>query len=364
MRRSSRRSSTSAPWGCRWRKADVRVSWLQALPKSKRHSRRYAPLHPFAMRSFDLRGYDVVITSGSAFAKGVRVPPSALHLCYCYSPMRWAWSFEQHADRAALTPSARVAPRLALPALRRWDFASARNVSRFVAVSTEVSERIRTTYGRGSEIVFPPVDVGRFRHDRPAGDDFLVVSRLDAYKRIDLAVRACTTLGLPLLVVGDGPGARDAAVDRRTDGALRRQAHRSRGHVAVRALPRTDPARRGRLRPHAPGGERGGPPVVAFARGGALDTVRDGETGVLFTRTHGGVARGCVARPAGAELGRRAPPRARGDVLGRGSSFRASAPCSRRRWSSGSWAASGRTTRRRAHRGSGVRGRVDPINDS
>ena len=263
-------------------KADVRVSWLQGLPKVKRHSRRYAPLHPFAMRSFDLRGYDVVITSGSAFAKGVRVPPSALHLCYCYSPMRWAWSFEQHADRAALTPSARVAARLALPALRRWDFASARNVGRFVAVSTEVSERIRTTYGRGSEIVFPPVDVGRFRHDRPAGDDFLVVSRLDAYKRIDLAVRACTTLGLPLLVVGDGPeretlrsiaGPTVRFAGRLTDREVTSRFERCRALI----LPGEDDFALTPLEANA-----AGRPVVAFARGGALDTVRDGETGVLF----------------------------------------------------------------------------------
>jgi hypothetical protein len=123
-------------------KADVRVSWMQGLPKWKRHFRRYMPLYPFAVRSFDLRGYDVVITSSSAFAKGVRVPPSALHLCYCYTPMRWAWSFDQYVGRSALSPSARAAARLTLPALRRWDTATARNVDRFIAISTEVSARI------------------------------------------------------------------------------------------------------------------------------------------------------------------------------------------------------------------------------
>ena len=186
-------------------KADVRVSWMQGLPKWKRNFRNYLPLYPFAVRSFDLRGYDVVITSSSAFAKGVRVPASALHLCYCYTPMRWAWSFDRYVDGSALSPSARMAARLTIPALRRWDTATARGVDRFVAISTEVADRIRATYGRGSDIVFPPVDVARFRHDRRVGENFLVVSRLNAYKRIDLAVRACTTLGLPLVVVGDGP---------------------------------------------------------------------------------------------------------------------------------------------------------------
>ena len=263
-------------------KADVRVSWLQGLPKWKRHFRRYAPLHPFAVRSFDLRGYDVVITSGSAIAKGVRVPSSALHLCYCYSPMRWAWSFDQRAERSALTSSARAAARLAVPALRRWDFATARNVDRFVAVSTEVSRRIRAAYGRGSEVVFPPVDVARFRHDRSTTGDFLVVSRLDAHKRIDLAVRACTTLGLPLLVVGDGPerealqsiaGPTVRFAGRLTDREVTSRFERCRALI----LPGEEDFGLTPLEANA-----AGRPVVAFARGGALDTVRDGETGVLF----------------------------------------------------------------------------------
>ena len=140
-------------------KADVRVSWMQSLPKWKQNFRNYMPLYPFAVRSFDLRGYDVVITSSSAFAKGVRVPPSALHLCYCYTPMRWAWSFDRYVAGSSLGPSARMAARLTIPALQRWDTATARNVDRFVAISTEVSERIRATYRRGSDVVFPPVNV-------------------------------------------------------------------------------------------------------------------------------------------------------------------------------------------------------------
>ena len=259
-------------------KADVRVSWLHGLPRWKRHFRRYVPLHPFAVRSFDLRGYDVVITSGSAFAKGVRVPPSALHLCYCHSPMRWAWDFERHVDRSELT----MAARLALPALRRWDFAAARTVDRFVAVSTEVSRRIRATYGRGSDIVLPPVDVARFRYDRSASEDFLVVSRLDAYKRVDLAVRACTTLGLPLVVVGDGPeremlqsiaGPTVRFAGRLTERETTSRIERCRALI----VPGEDDFGLTALEANA-----AGRPVVALARAGALDTVRDGDTGVLF----------------------------------------------------------------------------------
>jgi glycosyltransferase involved in cell wall biosynthesis len=230
-------------------KADVRVSWMRGLPSWNRHFRRYMPLYPFAVRSFDLRGYDVVITSSAAFARDVRVPPSALHLCY---------------------------------SLRRLDSATARNVDRFVAISTAVSDRIRATYGRGSEIVFPPVDVARFRHDRSVGDYFLVVSRLDAHERIDLAVRACTTLKLPLVVVGDGPeremlqsiaGPTVRFAGRLTDREVTSQFERCRALI----LPGEKDFGLTPLEANA-----AGRPVVALARGGALDTVRDGETGVLF----------------------------------------------------------------------------------
>ena len=263
-------------------KADVRVSWMHRLPNWRQNFRNYMPLYPFAVRSFDLRGYDVVITSSSAFAKGVRVPPEAMHLCYCYTPMRWAWSFDRYVNCSALSTSARMAARLTLPALRRWDTATARNVDRFVAISTDVAERIRTTYGRGSDVVFPPVDVARFRHDRPVGDYFLVVSRLNAYKRIDLAVQACTTLGLPLVVVGAGPeramlesvaGPTVRFAGRLSDREVTSLFERCRAFI----LPGEEDFGLTPLEANA-----AGRPVVAFAQGGTLDTVRDGETGVLF----------------------------------------------------------------------------------
>jgi hypothetical protein len=126
-------------------KADVRVSWMRRLPNWKRNFRSYMPLYPLAVRSFDLSGYDVVITSSSAFAKGVRVPPEALHLCYCYTPMRWAWSFDRYTQLSTMSSSAKLAAKLTLPALRRWDAARSRSVGRCVALSSEVSQRLRAT---------------------------------------------------------------------------------------------------------------------------------------------------------------------------------------------------------------------------
>lgn len=267
-----------APLDC----ADVRVSWMRWLPSWRRHFRSYLPLYPLAVRSFDLEGYDVVITSSSAWAKGVRVPERALHFCYCYTPMRWAWGFDAYVGRSALGLPARIAARLLVPALRAWDVATARRVDRFVAISSEVARRIRTSYGRGCDVVFPPVDVERFRHDRGAGESFLVVSRLNAYKRIDLAVDACTMHGLPLVVVGDGPDR--AMLERRAGPTVRFTGRLPDAEVTelfetCRAfiLPGEEDFGLTPLEANA-----AGRPVVAFGRGGTLDTVRDDETGVLF----------------------------------------------------------------------------------
>ena len=261
---------------------DVRVSWMQRLPGWKRHFKAYLPLYPFGVRSFDLRGFDLVISSSSAWGKGVRVPASAVHVCYCHTPMRWAWSFDDYVSRSELHVAERMAARVVMSPLRAWDVSTAQGVDRFVANSTMVAERIRTCYGRDSDIVFPPIDVGRFRSDMPRGDFLLVVSRLNSYKRIDLAVRACTTLGLPLIVAGDGPdrpalealaGPSVRFVGRLPDSEVTRLFE----ECAAFILPGMEDFGLTPLEANAAGA-----PVVAFGFGGALDTVIDGTTGVLF----------------------------------------------------------------------------------
>ena len=256
--------------------ADVRVSWMQRLPGWRRHFKAYLPLYPFAVRSFDLAGFDLVISSSSAWAKGVRVPDGAVHVCYCYTPMRWAWSFDDYVGRSELGPVARAAAGLVMGALRWWDVRSSRGVHRFVAISTEVAARIRRTYGRESDVVFPPVGVERFRADVPPEDFFLVVSRLNSYKRIDLAVAACTALGVPLVVVGDGP--HRAALERLAGPTVRFTGRLGDGEVArlferCRALilPGAEDFGLTPLEANA-----AGRPVVAFGAGGALDTVVPG----------------------------------------------------------------------------------------
>lgn len=262
--------------------ADVRVSWMQRLPLWKKHFKFYLPLYPAGIRSLDLTGYDLIITSSSAWAKGVRVPPGARHVCYCYTPMRWVWSFDEYVGRSEMSAGARLAARLVIGALRRWDVRTSGSVDRFMAISSEVAARIRQCYGRESDVVFPPVDVARFRYDRPVGDYFLVVSRLNSYKRIDLAVEACTALGLPLVVVGDGPDR--AGLERIAGPTVRFMGRLPDAEVTALfegchafILPGKEDFGLTPLEANA-----AGRPVVAFGAGGALDTVRDGETGVLF----------------------------------------------------------------------------------
>ena len=261
---------------------DVHVSWMQRLPGWRKHFKAYLPLYPFGVRSFDLTGYDVVISSSSAWGKGVRVPASAVHVCYCHTPMRWAWSFDNYVSRSELGLAERAAARVVMAPLRAWDVSTAQKVDRFVANSTIVSERIRSCYGRESDVIFPPIDVARFHADNPRGDFLLVVSRLNSYKRIDVAVRACSALGLQLVVVGDGPD-RDALeklagptvrfVGRLPDAEVTRLFE----ECAAFILPGMEDFGLTPLEANAAGA-----PVVAFGAGGALDTVIDGTTGILF----------------------------------------------------------------------------------
>jgi len=184
------------------RKHRVTASFLNPF---KRCYRSLLPLMPMALESFDMRGYDLIISSESGPAKGVIAPSSAHHICYCHTPMRYLWDLYP-AYRQELTPS-RVKRALMVPLanyLRLWDFASAARVDRFLANSYHVRNRIWKTYRREAEVVYPPVDVDSFRWE-PADDYFLVVSELVPYKRIDTAVRLFARTGQRLVIAGNGP---------------------------------------------------------------------------------------------------------------------------------------------------------------
>ena len=269
----------------------IRTSWLQRAPGVRRHYRRYLPLFPRAIESFDLAGYDLVVSTSHCVAKGAIPAPGARHVCYCHTPMRYVWD-QEHAyfpRRTGLTARLRGP---VLDRLRAWDVASASRVHQFVANSSFVAQRIRRYYGREAEVVHPPVDVDFFtpaadaEARRAPGDYCLVVSALAPYKRIEWAIAACAKAGVELRVVGDGPERERLA---RLAGPGARLLGRVDG-VALRDL------YRGALCLLQPGVEdfgiasvealASGTPVVALGQGGVLDVVEDGVHGVL-TRTEG-----------------------------------------------------------------------------
>lgn len=264
------------------RDADVRVSWMQRLPGWQRHFRAMLPLYPSAVASLDLRGFDVIVSSSSAWAKAARAPRGAAHVCYCHTPMRWVWDYERYVAREGFGALTRLALPPVIAALRRWDVRTAARPSHIVVNSRVVQERVQRCWGRTSELLPPPVETSRFAVGRGPGRAHLIVSRLAHYKRIDLAVAAFTQLGLPLEIIGDGPAR--AALQAAAGPSITFRGRVDDAGVAAamrdcRALifPGEEDFGITPLEANACGR-----PVIAFGAGGALETVRDGETGVLF----------------------------------------------------------------------------------
>jgi glycosyltransferase involved in cell wall biosynthesis len=263
---------------------DVRTSFMQRLPLVTRKHQPYLLLYPLAFESFDLSEFDVVISNSSAFCKGVVTSPATLHICYCLTPMRWVWNYHAYVGRERLPAAARFVLPAAISRLRTWDIATAQNVDRFLAISRTVAARIRKYYRREAAVIYPPVNTQAFApQPERVGDYYLIVSRLIPYKRIDLAVDAFTRLGLPLRIVGSG-GRDEAAlraragrcvefVGRVSDAELKDLYARCRALV----FPGEEDFGIAPLEANA-----SGRPVIAYAGGGALDTVVDGQTGVLF----------------------------------------------------------------------------------
>ena len=261
--------------------ADVRTSFLQRLPGAVHHHRSLLPLFPLAMASFDLSDYDLVLSSSHAAAKSVRTRHGQLHICYSHTPMRYAWDLMEDYI-APLHPLKRLFARRLLLRLRSWDRRTARGVDHFLANSAFTADRIRRCYGRAATVLHPPVEVERFRSAARKGSHFVTVSRLVPYKRVDAIVAAFNRLGLPLVVVGRGPEretlAAAAGPNVELAGALDDEALASvlaeaRGFV-IAAVEDFGIA--------PVEAQAAGTPVVALGRGGALETVVEGETGTFF----------------------------------------------------------------------------------
>jgi glycosyltransferase involved in cell wall biosynthesis len=257
----------------------VTISRLQHLGFSQGNFRRLLPLYPMAVRGLRLPpATDVVLSSSSAFAHGVRVPPGALHVCYCHAPFRYAW-YEQARALAEVPAPLRSPLRVQLRRMRRWDLAASRRVDSYIANSQLTHERIQRFYGREAPIIHPPVETHRFTPGEP-GDSLLVVSELVAHKRVHIALEAARRARVPIRIVGSGPdhAALHAAypeaefLGRASDEQLVGL------YASARAVVVASIEEFGITAVEA---QAAGRPVIAAARGGALETVLDGQTGRL-----------------------------------------------------------------------------------
>lgn len=265
---------------------DVHTSYLQNWPWSKTKHQLYPVLRTTAFESFDLSEYDVVISSSTAESKGVITKPETLHVCYCNTPTRYYWSdyakYREDTGFGFLAPLVRLVMPSVVQKMRLWDFAAAQRVDRFIGNSGYVKRRIEKYYRQPATVIHPPIDAGRFKVYNGKREGLVVVSRLIPYKRVDLAVQACTELGLPLTVIGDGTEMTklqalagptvtfagrlsDAEI---TDALGRAEAFLFTAEEDFGLTPLEAMA--------------SGTPVIAYGKGGATETVVEGKTGLFF----------------------------------------------------------------------------------
>ncbi|MET3438010.1 glycosyltransferase [Sphingomonas sp. 1185] len=262
-------------------RGNIIPSFVSRMPGAKKHYKKYMPLMPLALEQWDLSNYDLIISSESGPAKGIITRPDALHLCYCHSPMRYIWDLYHPYLENSGWLIRKLFPLIA-HWLRVWDRSSADRVDRFIANSRFIASRIKKFYRREADVIWPPVPVSDFNPNREREDFYLCLGQLVQYKRADIAIDAFNDLGLPLVIIGEGEIEKDLRakaapnielLGRQPFDVVKDHLERCRGLifpgvedfgiVPVEAM-------------------AAGAPVIAYGRGGILDTVIDGETGILF----------------------------------------------------------------------------------
>ncbi len=263
----------------------VHTSFIQRLPYAKEQYRRYLPLMPFAIEQFDLSRYDLIISSSHAVAKGVRTHQRQMHICYCYTPIRYAWDMqEQYLQESGLNRGLKgLAVRLILHYIRKWDIRTSKRVNHYVAISQYIADRILKIYGRKAAIIYPPVDLETFVPSSTKDSFYMTASRMVPYKKIGLIVEAFSKMtDKRLVVIGDGPdfekirmkaGKNIELLGYQPTDVLKEYMQKAKafvyaaeedfGIVTVEA-------------------QSCGTPIIAYGKGGSLETVLDGKTGIFF----------------------------------------------------------------------------------
>ncbi|MCL4509259.1 MAG: glycosyltransferase [Chloroflexi bacterium] len=267
-----------------FRDMDIRTSFMQRISPRTSVAYKLLPLFPLAFERFDLREYDLVLSSTTTFAKGVLTRPHTCHVCYCNTPFRYLWMYQEYVENQRVSrPVEALLSALATP-LRVWDFAAAQRVDYFLAGSRNAARRIKKFYRRESSVLHSPVDVQSMPLGRNSGEYYLLAGRHQAYKRMDLAIAACNTLHLPLIVTNEGPEtARLKALAGPTVQFTGRLTHSELRQVfaGARALLWPGEEDYGIAPVEAMGAGR---PVIAIKRGGVCETVIAGQTGVFFEK--------------------------------------------------------------------------------
>jgi len=262
---------------------DIRTSFLQKMPFASSKIRWYLPLMPVAIEQLDLSGYDVVISSTSALIKGALTHPQTLHICYCHTPTRYLWS-EAHQYSKEIKEGRLAKPFLPwlLNKLRLWDQVAAQRVNHFIANSHFIAQRIKNYYNRESTVIYPPVDTQNFYISKEPGNYYLLISRLKPYKKVDLAIQAFNKLNIPLKIIGIGEEEdklrKMAKPNIEFLGAVSEEDKRKYLSECLALIhPQIEDFGLTAIEAMA-----SGRPVIAYAGGGALETVIDGQTGKFF----------------------------------------------------------------------------------
>lgn len=265
-----------------FKKEKVKTTFIQRLPKATKLYTKFLPLMPYAFEELDLSGYDLVISSSSSCAKGVITPPNVKHIAYIHSPMRYAWDL-YHDYKKRSGKITRFFMSIFMKSMREWDYTSSQRIDKIIANSNYVAKRIEKFWGLKSQVIYPPVEIERLEPNGKNSEDFYVVfSRFVPYKRIDLAIEACKKLNKKLVVIGDGEqreylksisGDQTIFTGRISDEEVKDYLQRCKamifsaeedfGIVPLEA-------------------QACGRPVIAYGKGGALETVVAGETGIFF----------------------------------------------------------------------------------
>jgi glycosyltransferase involved in cell wall biosynthesis len=260
------------------------TSFLQKFPLARKKYRSYLPFMPIAIEQFDLSDYDLIVSISHAVAKGVLKTPKQLHICYCHTPIRYAWDLQQqYLKETKLNQGIRgMIAKAILHYIRIWDQSSVHRVNHFIAISQHIVKRIKNVYGSNSTVIYPPVDTEKFYVGNKKEEFFLTASRMVPYKRIDLVVETFSQLGLPLVVIGDGPDFRKVKKKAKKNVELL-------GYQSDSVL--TEYLQKARAFVFAAKEDFGilpveaqacGTPVIAYGEGGALETVIENKTGIFF----------------------------------------------------------------------------------